>query len=511
MIEKEQINSGIDKIKKKRNLAKEFFSRRQHPVIILKYAAKYLWLLVIPLAKYLIATKFNLQAWIRANWIDILTVSVIIGYAFLRWVFVYFKIEENAIIARTGYFGITRTVVYFNEISSASFSQGVFFRVINACSVYIDTDAKSISSADISLNLTEKQAFRIYGLISEKSSCKPALTYKAGKRNLLAFSFVFSSALSGVALALTAMYEVYNVVGRETEELFLKQVNERIENIPAISSIPKYILWAGIVIAGGWLLSFTANLMRHWNFTCQRRGDVLFINSGIGTRRRHILYRNKINYTDFQQSMLMKLFNVCSVSVNCTGYGKRRGEISALAPVTTGKQAANSIKILMPHITDDRLDNLEIKTGRADVGRYITIPIIWAIIPSAVYYILAVKLFPDFIFFHKWEREIRMCVIILTIPLLWRVFIRLTAAFTTGMKIDDKNCTLSYCRGFKFHKVVMDRDKIVMVRVLQNPFQIISRTCNVYVYSRNENTKKHILRGLNYKKVTKLLEKNGLR
>ena len=119
--------------------------------------------------------------------------------------------------------------------------------------------------------------------------------------------------------------------------------------------------------------------------------------------------------------------------------------------------------------------------------------------------------FPHLFIFEKWDREIRMMIIILTIPLLWRVFIRLTAAFTTGIGINDKNCTLSYCRGFKFHKVVMDRNKIVMVRLTQNPFQKISRTCNVIINSRSENTRRHLLRGMNYKKVTELLEKNGLR
>ena len=97
MNEKGHLQSGINKIKKKKSLAKDFFSCRQHPVIILKYAAKYLWLLIIPLGRYLIATHFNLQEWIRANWVDILTVSVIIGYAFMRWVFVYFRIEDKCI------------------------------------------------------------------------------------------------------------------------------------------------------------------------------------------------------------------------------------------------------------------------------------------------------------------------------------------------------------------------------------------------------------------------------
>ena len=72
-----------------------FFRRRQHPVKIIMYIAKYLWLLLIPLGKYLIATKFDFESWIRTNWVDILTLSVMIGYGVLRWVFVFFEIEED--------------------------------------------------------------------------------------------------------------------------------------------------------------------------------------------------------------------------------------------------------------------------------------------------------------------------------------------------------------------------------------------------------------------------------
>lgn len=109
--------SRRETIKEKRSWLKNFFTHRQHPIMILSYTTKYMWLLAIPLAKYLIAAKFNFQSWFQAHWVDILTITFIFGYAFLRWIFVYYELEEDCIIAHTGYFGITRTKVYFAEIS----------------------------------------------------------------------------------------------------------------------------------------------------------------------------------------------------------------------------------------------------------------------------------------------------------------------------------------------------------------------------------------------------------
>lgn len=74
----------------------------------------------------------------------------------------------------------------------------------------------------------------------------------------------------------------------------------------------------------------------------------------------------------------MKICKITSVSAHCTGYGKRRLEISALIPITTNGQVDRSLKMLMPKIPPVKSD---ISTGKADLGRFITIPLICTFIP----------------------------------------------------------------------------------------------------------------------------------
>ena len=478
---------------------KIFFAKRQHPIIILSYTTKYLWLLIIPLAKYLIATRFNFQSWIKANWVDILTLSVIFGYAFFRWFFVYFEVKDDLIVAHTGYFGITETRVYFSQISTVTLSQGYVSRAINACTVYVDTDAKSIQSSDIKLYLPEKTALEIYELAKKKCIDKPKFIYNSSKSNLLVFSLLFSSTLSGVVIVLTLMYEAYNIVGRETEQFIIMRVNSQLEKLPLIEHIPRYFLIAGGVIAGGWIVSFTANLMRHWNFSCTRCGEMLLVKSGIGTRRRHALVMDKINYVDYQQSLLMKFFRICSVSVNCTGYGKRRLEISALIPITTNSRVDSSMKMLIPGIVPLKAD---VKTGKADILRFITIPVICCFVSPATAWVL-MYFFPD------WTREIKALAIISVIPLLWLCAVKFVASFTTSIGFDGDDCTFSYCNMYRYHKTIVNKKRISKISVSQNPFQKVSGTCCVRIYTNSESTKRHSIKGLNYKKVISLLEKSG--
>ena len=485
-----------------------FFRRRQHPVKIIMYIAKYLWLLLIPLAKYLIATQFDFESWVKTNWVDILTLSVIFGYGILRWVFIYFEIEEDSIIAHTGYFGIERTQVYFSEMSSMSLCQGYIFRLLGACTVYIDTDAKSIQSADIRLDISQKQAFRIYELATQRCRSKPKYIFNTQKRSLLIFSLLFSSTLSGMLLTLTFIYQAYRIVGREIEEEFLAKVNTQLEKMTL--HIPKYLIVAALAVAGSWFVSFVSNLMRHWGFSCTRCADMLLISSGKGTKRRHIIMRERINYIDYQQSMLMKIFGICSVQVHCTGYGKRRLELSALVPITTNSSAETSVRLLMPNMPTVGYD---VRTGLGDVRRFVTIPLLICMLPGALYEFLC-RLIPRFEMVVKtipdWKSALTNLAVISMVPLVWLVIVKVNAAFNTAVGFEGGHCMLSYCRYYRFHKASVRMDRISKIKITRNPFQRMNGTCHLYVYTSAEGSSRHVVRGLNYERLTAAMAKAGI-
>ena len=485
-----------------------FFRRRQHPVKIIMYIAKYLWLLLIPLAKYLIATQFDFESWVKTNWVDILTLSVIFGYGILRWVFIYFEIEEDSIIAHTGYFGIEKTQVYFSEMSSMSLCQGYIFRLLGACTVYIDTDAKSIQSADIRLDISQKQAFRIYELATQRCRSKPKYIFNTQKRSLLIFSLLFSSTLSGMLLTLTFIYQAYRIVGREIEEEFLAKVNTQLEKMTL--HIPKYLIVAALAVAGSWFVSFVSNLMRHWGFSCTRCADMLLISSGKGTKRRHIIMRERINYIDYQQSMLMKIFGICSVQVHCTGYGKRRLELSALVPITTNSSAETSVRLLMPNMPTVGYD---VRTGLGDVRRFVTIPLLICMLPGALYEFLC-RLIPRFEMVVKtipdWKSALTNLAVISMVPLVWLVIVKVNAAFNTAVGFEGGHCMLSYCRYYRFHKASVRMDRISKIKITRNPFQRMNGTCHLYVYTSAEGSSRHVVKGLNYERLISAMQKAGL-
>lgn len=484
----------------------DFFRHRQHPIKIINYTSKNLWLLLIPLTKYLIATKFDFQNWIKTNWLDILAIIGIFAIAIFRWIFVYFEVEDDGIVAHTGLFGILTTKVYYNEITTFSCCQSVFQRFFKACTMYIETNARVVSDTDLKLVLSRKNADYIFERVTVQCKEKPRRTVKAKKKHLLVFSVLFSSTLSGVIIFASFMFELYQLVGKELEQELIERVNGEINKVNTTlfkftSQIPKIIQIIIFVALGSWLVSFFANLMRHWRFTATRCGSQIIIESGVIGKRKHVINCDKINFLDYEKSLLMKIFKTSSVTVCCTGYGANNREISALIPITTTKEVRKSLKILVPDVPHSAI---EIVTKASDIPRFLFLPVILSFIPPVVGHV-AKFLIAD------WHAEINMITMIALIPFAWKMIVAVAASFNTSIGFRDGYCTLRYCRFYRFHKIIMPKENISKSVVMQSWFQKVSRRCNLLVYTNSQNTRVHIVKNLPLKETRELCLREGIK
>ena len=484
--------------KKLSSRAREFLSFRQHPVKIIKYMARYLWLLLLSLAKYLIASHFDIKSWLEANWFDLVILLVIFGFALIRWITVYFELGEDSIITHTGFLGMTKTVVYFEDITSVSLCQGPISFLIRNCSVYIDTDADCVQSTDIRIDLTKSKAMEIYHLVSQKAKAQPGFVFKSPKKQLFIFSLLFTSAISGTVVLLTVLYQAYLITDKELNRRILDEVNSQIQMIEN-SGLEIYFLAAGLLIGLIWLMSFLSNLLRHWDFTCKRGANYLRIRSGKGARRHHLLRRKYINYLDFTQSFFMRMFNICSVEVSCTGYGKRWKEISALIPITTSKDAVESARLIAPEFS---LCKPQVRTSKACIPGFIVLPALAAVAPILAGIVMQ--------YYFPWRKQqIIFIEIMLALPLIWLTVVKCEAAVTTSMGFEGDGVTLSYCRWYTFHKIALKRANITKVTIRRNPLARLFGTCTVVICTTGEDSRRHFIGGVHYKKTLRILKENG--
>ena len=478
---------------------REFFRHRQHPIKIIGYTSKVLWLLLIPIVKYIVALRFDdFHSWFMSNWVDILIITAIITIAILRWVFVFFEMDTKTITSHTGYFGLARTTLAFSDVSTVGMHQSSLQRLFGACTLYIDTTAASLSNTEITLVLSKKRASHILEFIADESTAEIKYTVDSKKRSQLAFSLFFSSSMSGVIIFAGLLFEASRIVDRNIEIRLLNTAAGEISKFT--SNIPFIIVIVALVIIGGWVLSFLANLMRYWHFSVTRQGSKLYVKSGIWTLRHDVMACRCINYIDITSSLLMKIFKICTINLNCAGYGDRRAEIPTIAPISNEKEVEGTVEHLLPGMYGGQTT---LRTGRKDILRFVGIPV-FLLLLVPVLRAVAVGIFP------RWVGEINVISLIASVPFVWLIIVKTAAAFHTGIGFNDTHCVMEYCRYYGFHRVVVEREKITSAAIFQSIPQKKTGYCSIAIYTMNEKVKVHMVKQLPLDTAMSILRTNGL-
>ncbi|MDE5860233.1 MAG: PH domain-containing protein, partial [Oscillospiraceae bacterium] len=336
------------------------------------------------------------------------------------------------------------------------------------------------------LIVSSKDYKQIYKKIPKKST-NAKITYHASKYNLIFFSLVFSSTLSGLIFMGTLFIQGGKIVGNELEEIFITAVSD-VTNVvqTIIKGVTPFSVALTLVIALGWGFSFVSNLLRHINFKVQRYGENIFVENGFFSKWKYYVNYSKINCADLRQNLLMKICRVMSVHVSCTGYGKNKNEIPVFVPITTRNRVIGSMRLILPNFT---VSNISLKPKKSYIMPFIMAPLIAAAaLPIAAYWTGR--------FFPAWNSIIKFLLIMGEIPAVYLLIVKITAKFATGIGVGDETITVKYCRFSQFHTVIVPKNKIVYVKLTQTVFQRFNKTCDVWIYTRGERAARHRARGI---------------
>ncbi len=473
---------------------------RQHKIAILKYTTKNFWMLLIPLVRGLIAVGFDLYSWVKGAYWDLIVILLMIGFAVMRWYFVRFDIGEKGIFLSYGIFVRNEFTIPYRAIACASARRSMWLRPIRAVTVALDSDSHfnlgKRSRADVELIVKLTDYTKIYNNIPIKST-NAKITYKASKANLVFFSLVFSSTLSGIIFLGTFFIQGSRIVGDQLEEQFINAVSGVTELMQkVINGVTPAAVALTLLIALGWGFSFVSNLLRHINFRIQRCGNNIIVRNGFFSKWKYYVNISKVNCADLRQNLLMKICRVMSVHVSCTGYGKSRNEIPVFVPLTTKKRVMSSMRMMLPSFT---LSNILLRPKKSYILPFVWLPLVLAA-AFPVGAAAAVRFFP------VWRGIIKFLLIMAEIPSIYMIAVKITAKFTTGIGLDGDMLTLKYCTFSQFHTVIVPKSRIAYVKLTQTIFQRFSRTCDIWVYSRGEHASKHRIRGIDADEAEKLLK-----
>lgn len=276
---------------------------REHPLRILKYSTKTLWLLIFPLIrgvwnifkawnrKQIQGFRLSPEAalnWVQGAWFDLLILAMILGYGFCIWFFRKFTVEDGQLYVQDSFIFTRKRIMPVKNLSALTIEHTLFLRPFHAAYLYADTASGLLNSTDIKLLIRRKdEPMFVSALPRLRQGKRHHYERKVKLWKILLFSVIFSSSFSG-ALYIALFWFQSGRIARDLINEF--QLREKLNTVSQevadhLAGIPPIAVTVGILILSSWLLSMISNLIRYGGFYMESDKRQLFVKSGLMTTR----------------------------------------------------------------------------------------------------------------------------------------------------------------------------------------------------------------------------------
>lgn len=451
---------------------------REHPLKILQYSAKNLWLLIFPLLRTLRFYPFSLQNlidWGAGAWFDLLVALLILGIGTLRWQACLFEFDEVSIRYQSGVLLQRGKEISLDRIAVSVEEHSIYLRPFRAVRLQISTAADAIPEADLTMILRLRDLHKMRQVIPVlQNDSAQSTAYRTPTWRVLLFSALFSSSFSGAIYLATLFFQGGRIVSDLLAQFQAQQLLEDAANraTSTFHGVPRMAVIIGIVVLALWLLSFLRNLLRYARFRIRLGSTFFSIHAGLLTRRHYHLRDTAIVFPDLRQNLIMKICGMVSLHIRCPGYGSRRDKLPVLIPLVRKKTS---------HQLLEKFHTFPITTPTQIYGKsplrffwsFVWPPVLalCALLPTRW---LLLQLLPQF------AEMIRFFTLMLFIPMLWLLCIRVVSLFTQYIAMDDAYVQMHFCRWFTFHTITVRREHIIRTDIVQTPFQKQYGVCHLY-------------------------------
>ncbi len=474
-------------------MTKTIPTRHQHPIAMLRYTARYLFLLLFPLARGLryIRSPRGLYEWMRGTWQDLLVVLALLLLSYLSWQMHTYSLDAKGFCIRRGILFHRRSLIPRRSIVTLSVEHPFYLRPLRAVRISIDTDASGSYQADFSFIIGESRAREILEQRLEKA-IQPQYAYTPRWYHAVLMSLLLSNSFSGIFLLATTLHQTGQLLGEGVRDQLLGDF-EAVAGY--IRLIPRTAALIALVLLSGWCVAAGRNILRYLPFRATRYPQFLTVRTGLFTRRDYSCAVACVNYIDLRQSIVSRLLRLETVFVHCIGYGKGENAMSVLIPASRRSHARQEAARLLPEFP---LQRVTLRTAPLSAYRYVFYPL-WAML----------LLSPVSRFLQSWLPQWQELIFYLTamayIPCLWELLVKLIDRYTAGLARENGFLCLRYSRWYTFHTVIVPEERVVVYRLTQTPFQRLGRNCDVLIGTYNEKSHNHRIRNLPLQQAEELL------
>lgn len=462
----------------------------EHPLRILRYSIKNLWILIFPFFRNISIYSndlYRLESYKSGIWFDIITFAVIIIFGFIQWYFSVITVNEEMITYKEGIMFKKQKTIPYKNVSALTVEIPFFLLPFKAEKIYINTCSYKKRNSDVSLMLSSKNGDVIKNQLINTDLDKIILAKKQTKMiSIFLFSVFFSSSFSG-ALYISAIFFRGGSFLKDLISKPIMRISEETSRITDefIVKIPFAVIAIGVFFILAWFLSFIINFVRYIGFEVKSDKNNIEVSYGFITRYKYIMKISSVNYSEYRQNMIMKLFNIVAVNVDCSGYGIKGKDFPLLIPIKKDKSYLFSENEFIAY------------PSKRSLWQYVWKPLTGIII-------IGITVFISKKFLLSYSEIVYFVLVILEIPLVWLVIIKITDLFTSAVIYREKNIIIKYSKGYHFFTIKAEQKKIVKISISQTPFQRFRNKCNIEFYISGKRIRRHVVKSIDQNKAMEL-------
>ena len=136
----------------------------EHPLRVLRYSMRNLWLLIFPLLRGFSVFHFDpegIYQWVKGAWADILILIAILVFGFIRWYCTEVEVSNGSVTYREGVIFKVVTDIPFNNISVSTAESPAYLIPFHGVRLSFDTRAGFFRTTDLKLLMTKKHSLSI--------------------------------------------------------------------------------------------------------------------------------------------------------------------------------------------------------------------------------------------------------------------------------------------------------------------------------------------------------------
>lgn len=285
----------------------------------------------------------------------------------IEYLTTYYTIDHEKLTVKSGLFKKQLQEIPLANITAVDFTQPLIMQIAKAYSIHVE-NAVSLGNAaegSVKIVLGAEDAVTVKKLLLAKQESYDVqvetpdalATYRASVVDILLMGFlqvslvsilIQSMAFLGIASGFLAGI-IENSKGTAAERVVMMIIS----NFGPVLLLQAAAVFLVLSFMIGTLISF----VKYYGFRITDRGNSLFVEYGLITRKTHTVMKDKISGLVYNQSLMMRIIKRGSLSVFAAGYGAidedKQEETVLLYPVTAEAELYSFLEAVLPGFADE--------------------------------------------------------------------------------------------------------------------------------------------------------------